>query len=106
MTNIHNLTNSFATMQVDQGREKSLSGNSPTKEAAQEFSAYVVSHLLKEASPPVNNHMLNENSTTQEIFEGLLTNEYAKVAAKQDSLGITKIVESSLLQVQEQSLGE
>ncbi|KIE05441.1 hypothetical protein NF27_DR00060 [Candidatus Jidaibacter acanthamoeba] len=106
MTNIHNLTNSFATMQLDQGRGKNLTGNSLTKEAAQEFSAYVVSHLLKEASPPINNHMLNENSTTQEIFEGLLTNEYAKVAAKQDSLGITKIVESSLLQVQEQSLGE
>ncbi|MGL4562516.1 MAG: rod-binding protein [Brevinema sp.] len=68
-----------------------------TKAVAQEFEALFIEMMFKEMKKTVNNtSFLGKNNPGQEIFDGMLNTEYAKISSKTGGFGLANMIEKSL----------
>lgn len=92
--NKHNQSNDFAAVLKNaQDKEKA---KARLKEVSYELEAIFVNQLLKEMRASVHKTGLFNGGYAEEIYEGMLYDEYAKLIAKSDQFGLANQIYEQL----------
>ncbi len=113
MTNISPDT-SIAVMQASQGQaSNTLSALKQAArdkemdrldEVAQDFEAMFISEMMKPMFEGIKPDKMFGGGKTEEVFNGMLIQEYGKLMAETGQLGIAKHVKAELIRMQETSV--
>jgi len=72
-----------------------------TKEAAQDFEAFFVSHAFEDMFAGLSEDPMFGGGQAEQIFRSFLLQEYGKTVAKAGGIGISDMVQRQLLELQE-----
>lgn len=77
--------------------------NAQFDEVAQDFEAMFITEMMKPMFENVKPNELTGGGKGEEIFQGLMLQEYGKMMAQTGQLGIAEQVKEELIRLQEQS---
>lgn len=105
---------SIAVMQASQGQatdrlnamKKAVSDKEMTRieETAQDFEAMFVSEMMKPMFEGIKPNKMFGGGKTEEVFKGVLLQEYGKMMAETGQLGIAESVKAELIRMQSNTL--
>ena len=73
------------------------------EQAAREFEAVFISEMMKPMFEGISTEAPFGGGKGEEVFRGLLLNEYGKILAQQNSFGITDQVKAEMIRIQEET---
>lgn len=89
-----------ATSETNSGKKLSEQQLKSIKETAKDFEAVFLSEMLKPMFEGVSNDPMF-GSSGQEVFHGMLVQEYGKLISEQGGVGIAQHMERYMIEVQE-----
>jgi Rod binding domain-containing protein len=72
-----------------------------TKDAAQDFEAFFVTHAFEDMFAGISSDPLFGGGEAENMFQSFLLQEYGKTVAKAGGIGVADMVQRQLLQLQE-----
>lgn len=105
MTDILPANAQIAMMQATQAKAGATQtiDEQKAETAAKEFEAVFVAEMLKPMFEGISTDGEFGGGKGEEVFRGLLINEYGKILAETDSIGIAQQVKTEMLKIQEKT---
>ena len=108
MTMLHKNQHQLDAVKTKLGatKETSLLGKSgPTmdaiNESAKDFEAVFVTEMLKPMFEGIKSDTLFGGGQTEEVFKGMMLQEYGKIIARSSSIGVADFVREEMIRIQE-----
>lgn len=110
MTAMISPNTSLAMMQATQGNASRTSGYAPNSKeykkfdaAAREFESVFIGEMIKPMFEGISTEAPFGGGKGEEIFRGLLVNEYSKMLASSGGIGLSSQIREQMIAMQEQA---